>query len=222
MVRSTRRLILGFACSVTVVAGGIAAAVAASGSDPNPLAGLDGGPTTPAQTAPSSLQTQAFAAFRREPTAADALPSGSVEDFADTYAVKEAGANLALARRAKTAAGAVWAVPGNGQVCLVTNADSVPDGAKTLDASADGCAPDGDAAAGRLVLSTTYNGRTPAHEFVAGLVPDDVDAVTVVLSDGLEQRVPVHDDVYTFASEGTAVRSVEFSTADGAAVVVHP
>jgi len=169
----------------------------------------------------STVQRRTFGIFRQASSASEPLPSGAAGQLANTLAVKNYGANVKLARNAGVQSGAAWVAPGNGHTCLIANTDRVPDGADTLPSGLASCAPDGQAANGDLIMS--FTAQKPHQQFVAGLLPDGIRAVSANLTDGSTITVPVTNNVYTVRPDGsTSVASVRFANADGTIVTVKP
>ena len=164
----------------------------------------------------------AFGILRRDRVAFDAVPpmTGRLV-LKSTFGVKIWGLNPDLARRAKTQVGAAWIAPGNGLTCFVIDPYGIPDGAAS--AASSSCGPDDILTSGKMVMSYHYLAKKPAHEFIAGLVPDGVEAVTAQLSDGTTQTLTVRDNVYTGEWDGVTAGPLTFTDpTSGDAVVVHP
>jgi len=171
-----------------LIAGATAAAIATRGRPtPGPVPPRPGAALT---LVPDGADRATFAILRRPTSSADEIPlrlplalSGS------------SGANLQAARRAAAPGpGEAWVVPGRGSVCLIAAWPAQHAGGSS-------CVPDAAAARGALYVSSG-SARTPGVDYLAGLVPDGVRAVTVLLPGGLGTRVGVHENVYVVAVPG--------------------
>lgn len=218
--RSKRTLTIAALAGTLIAAGAVGVAVGANDSEPQPEAAAVVYPNTKAAaSAPSKEQQAAFGVLRREEVGRDALPASMAKHLSNTYAVKVAGLNASLARRAAADAGAVWVIPGNGSTCMVVNGAPVPDGGTELSQASATCALDDRATAGQLVMSLQFSDEDPDREFVAGLVPDGVEQVTAELSDGTERTITVHDNIYTGEFNGSTAKTVSFAGRSGKTVL---
>lgn len=157
--------------------GGTAALATNESSSPLPA------PVEPTATVDAADQAT-FAVLRRTRTVADDVPREHIAVFEGP-----SGANLGLARRARGfGTGAAWVFPGRGSVYLMAQGGG-------------SCVPDAAAAGGELV-ETSGSRQFPGTEFLAGVVPDGVGQVSVHLSNGTEQMVTVHDNVYLDSTHG--------------------
>lgn len=148
------------------------AAIVGAQSDPQPQNLSDVAAAQPAATEIDQAAAADFVVFRRSQRVGEAL------DGTGPF-----GANLGLARRADTAAGPVWIVPGRGVICLRAE-DEVGSGWS--------CAAEAQAALGALMLSM----RTPGDDAdgrVFGLLPDAAATPTLASPDG-DAPVPVGAD----------------------------
>lgn len=130
----------------------------------------------------SCEQARSFAILRRPVVEGDRLPVSRWPTF-DEGGLGRRGLNPALARRATTALGDLWIVPGNGHIALY-------DGSAT-------CNPTDLAASRGMVM--WGSGRAHGHSSVRGLVPDGVGRVTLVTADHGVSTVQVHHNVYAAA-----------------------
>jgi len=187
------------AVAVLVVSAAAAAgvgALTAGSSPPAPPATRAIGATRPEVHAVSPAQSASFAILRRARRPGDsftALHAGA----------GPLGANPALARSVAMPAGALAprllsVVPANGNVCLrmlfgsavaywqCRTTQQAIGGALIV-----GLRPTGVLRAGRPVAPPRIS-----SQFIVGLVPDDVSAVTIRIARGLTRTVAVHDNVY--------------------------
>jgi hypothetical protein len=193
------------------VAGGVA--VADGSGDDGPSGPLP--QTVEVTGGASAQQLDAFSLMNRSITAADAVSDVTAAQVGDTLAVKAHGMNVALARRASTAVGAVWVTPGDGETCILVGDAASASGTTPPDAGVVGCLSDADAAAGKLVASLARIDRGSADGIVAGLVPDGVASVEFHFADGSTRVSDVHDNVYATKLDGPEVDSVSFSGSAG-------
>jgi hypothetical protein len=127
----------------------------------------------------SAEQATSFALLRRAQVASDRLPEGRSHAFEGGF-MGLRGLNPALARRASTALGDLWVVPGNGHIALY-------DGGAT-------CNPT--EAVGRHGMVMWGSSRPHEQIFVQGLVPDGVSCVTLTAADGVSTAATVTENVY--------------------------
>lgn len=148
-------------------------------------------------------QAHAIGELRRGRTTDDAIPSTWRQALADGDVANEHwGANPSLSRR--TAPG-VWIVPGDGHVCVVNATPG--DGALGF-----GCASSGDVERGLLAPSDVdANG----NGVLTGVLPDGIEAVTLVDRDGSTRSVGVARNTYR-AAIGPDLKEVRFTGPDGA------
>jgi hypothetical protein len=194
---------------VLVASAGIAAAVASltAGSSPSaPVAPRQSNPAarTEIQKVPAA-ESASFGILRRSRTAADSFKA--IEAGAGPL-----GANPALARSVVVPPGSlaprlVSVVPANGELCLrLLLADGI---AKWW------CRPTALAARGMLVVglrpySVGAAVPTPtSSQYVIGLVPDGVPAVTISTERGLPRTVGVHSNLY--ATQLFAPQAISFT-----------
>lgn len=179
------------------VAGMIATAVA--------TANRDGASPSTAPTAASAAGPDSFSVFRRPAGPADQMPPATRNALAAATAA--AGVNLDDARAvAASGTGAVWAIPGPQQACLAQ-----PD---PIDGFAVSCALIDQAAHGHLWTGLNgLPGQAAGDVQLAILVPDGVQTVTAVATDGTNHTTSVTDNV-AFADLSNA-QSVQFNDADG-------
>jgi hypothetical protein len=154
----------------------------------------------------------AFGVFRRPRTARDelggALQGPAVEEFyADQTRLVPPQRSKAATNESHVDDSSVWVAAGpQNRVCLLT-----------MSVGSDGpgsqCLSVADTNAGRQVVLTEYAADDTA---IAGVVPDGVTSVLLVLKDGSVVDVPVVDNVYRGRFAGS-VRTVTFSSAAGAA-----
>jgi len=112
------------------------------------------------------------------------------------------GANPALARGVNTPAGAVYVVPGSEGLCHV--APGVVN-----------CGPVSELDAVSHMTTINFLGTDqPGTARVTGVVPDTVSGVTVVMTDGSEQHVPVVLNTFG-AIVPNAMREIDYATASG-------
>jgi hypothetical protein len=198
------------AVAVLVASAGIAAAVATltSGSSSSaPVAPRTSAPAarTEIQTVPAA-ESASFGILRRTRTATDSFKE--IQAGAGPF-----GANPALARsvgvpRGSLAPRLVSVVPANGELCLrVLLAEGI---ARWW------CQPTALAARGRLIVGLRPSGRVGApaptptsSQFVIGLVPDGVPAVTISTQRGLTRTVAVHSNLY--ATQIFAPKTISFT-----------
>lgn len=130
----------------------------------------------------SADQARSFAILRRPQVEGDCLPASQWPTF-DQGGLGRRGLNPALARRATTALGDLWIVPGNGHIALY-------DGSATCNST--------ELAASRGMVMWG-SGRSHGHSVVQGLVPDGVSRVTLITANRAASSVPVNDNVYAAA-----------------------
>ena len=148
------------------------AAIVGAQGDPQPQNLSDVAAEQPAATGIDQAATADFAVFRRSQRVGEAL------DGTGPF-----GANLALARRADTAAGTLWIVPGRGVVCLRAEDEA---------GSGWSCAAEAQAASGALMLAMRAPGDASGGR-VFGLLPDGAAKPTLATADG-DVPVPVGAD----------------------------
>ncbi len=197
--RQRRRRIVIVALAATLGATG--AALAASGvlsNGPVSIAQYRAGEQAALADAVPPAQAAAFAILRRPATAADALPASMLPPpFVHMY-----GANRALARRVQALPQGVeaWLVPGNGSLCLVTNAGA-------------SCGPDAPLIKYGLAIES---GSGSGRQSVTGIVPDAVRSVTITLANGTQQQATVLDNGYAAtAHESSSIAHFALNTPAG-------
>jgi hypothetical protein len=134
----------------------------------------------------SSEQAGSFALLRRPQQASDRLPEDR-RTAVESGRIGRLGLSPALTRRVTTPAGDVWVIPGNGCIGL-----AVPGGMT--------CNPTEHAAARGIV--TWGSTRTADQTMVHGLLPDEVDEITLITADGTSTTVPVNENVYGAILDG--------------------
>lgn len=87
-------------------------------------------------------------------------------------------------------------VPGRGNICIITSS------ATDKEQGGAGCTENAAAIAGKLWLHGSTR-SAPGVELVAGLVPDDVHNVTLHLTNGETQAIPVHENMYLIEVHGS-------------------
>jgi hypothetical protein len=165
--------------AVLAVGGGAAGAAialtAASGR------GEDVAASTPVQQIDQKLVSE-LGVLRRPRTSGDAMTGGNGQALAQLGG--RAGVNLALSRKVRVGGTDVYVVPANGQVCVAS-----PGAGSCADAST------------VAALDAVHYGRVPLEDppdmirFV-GLVPDDVTAVKLALSDGSTADASLEENVF--------------------------
>jgi hypothetical protein len=160
--------------------------------------------TTVAPTVASS-----FSVLTGSVTAADALPASFIATHQNSPLVGELGVNLNLAHLARgVTVGAAWVVPGVTGVCLVVSRYG------NGEITGTGCSGDASVIAGEM----RFTSGTPdgvGGEFIAGLVPDGVDNVSLKFADGSSRTLAVHDNVYTTDVTKGSPSAVSFSGPGG-------
>jgi hypothetical protein len=134
----------------------------------------------PRLVAISGRQAESLTIMRRAQRESDRLTQSRWQAL-DQGAPGHLGLNPALARRAATPAGDMWVVPGNGYLCLALV------GCLT-------CTPTESVA--RRGMITWTSRRAIGQGIVRGLVPDGVEAITLVTTDDISTLVPVRENVY--------------------------
>jgi hypothetical protein len=130
-------------------------------------------------------QSAGFGILRRPQVDSDRIPEERRDEYANGM-IGRLGLNPALARGARTDAGDVWVVPGNGFICLAVGGM---------------CCNTSEVARGQGLVTWTSAGsgdRTIVH----GLVPDGIEEVVLTATDGTTKTVPVNDNVYGAEMEG--------------------
>jgi hypothetical protein len=192
--RRSSRWALTAMLALAAVGGG--AAIATSGR-PTPGA-VPPGEEAPLATAPAPRELQAFSVLRRDHRESDQIPQSMPIALSGA-----SGANLGLARRAAgSGEDGVWVIPGKSSVCLLANWAAEHAGGAF-------CAPVAIALAGEL-FGAAASASAPGVDFIAGLVPDRVDAVVVRVHGGKPTTVLVREDVYRAKVAGL-VTSVTFT-----------
>lgn len=153
-----------------------------------------------------------FGVFRRPRASSDGLGRAQQgpaldEIYVDqTRAVKRGSAVPGVSKLADDSR--VWVAAGtDDRVCLLTMA-------ATSDGPASQCLTEDLIAAGKQLLTTEWSDTDVA---AAGMVPDGVSTVLLLLKDGRVLTLPVRDNVYR-ARLDSGVRSVTFTAADGSTV----
>jgi hypothetical protein len=168
----------------------------------------------PAASVPAAASSS-FSVLGSSVTASDALPSAYVASHQNSALVGELGANLKLAHLVPgVTPGAVWVVPTDSGVCLIVS--QYNNGQIT----GAGCMGEASAADGKLVFQAGST-QGSAGEFVAGLVPDGVDSVSLTLANGESKTLAVHDNVYATSVTASAPTAVHFAGAGGASNTVQ-
>jgi hypothetical protein len=176
---------------IVLLLAGAGGAAIAGGGRPNPEPAPPRAGAVLANGA-DARDLSAFAILRRPPAESDQIPAQSPVALSGA-----SGANLGLARRAQgLGEGRAWVVPGNGTVCLIAEWPQRHTGGAN-------CVPDAAALAGQLV-GASGTASAPGIEFIAGLVPDGVGAVTLHLRGRAVTSAPVHEGVYMIALAGSA------------------
>jgi hypothetical protein len=130
-------------------------------------------------------QANSFAILRRPQVDNDQIPEHAWPRF-EGGRIRELGVNPALARRVVTALGEAWVIPGNGYVAMDV-------GGMTANRT--------EHAARRGMI--TWTSRAPDHQnLVHGLVPDGVDEVTLLASNGATTAAVVTENVYGTVLDG--------------------
>jgi hypothetical protein len=178
------------AAIVLLLAGAGGASIAGSGKpNPEPAPPLAGSVLASGSDAHDLAQ---FAILRRGQTEADRIPPQSPVALSGA-----SGANLGLARRAQGfGEQRAWIVPGRGTLCLIAQWPARRAGGAN-------CVPNTAAAAGQLVVVSGTQ-SAPGFEFVAGLVPDGVNVVSIHLRGRGVTSAAVHEGVYMAAIAGSA------------------
>jgi hypothetical protein len=150
----------------------------------------------PAEALPKMMaihadQSSAFGILRRSQVDSDRIPEERREEYTNGM-IGRLGLNAALGRRARTDAGDVWVIPGNGFICLDV---------------------------GGMCCNTSEVARTQGlvtwtSARVHGLVPDGVEEVVLTATDGTTKTVRVNDNVYGTEMEG-AFTSLRFAGPNG-------
>jgi hypothetical protein len=209
--RSGRRLLVAIALlCVSGTVGGLALAGTFGGQRISPQQWVNGQRVRPA-VAITPAQSAKLGILRRPRVASDALLPWDA--FSATHTPMAAnGVNPSLSRRAEGfASGAAWVIPGNGTICLIAvnvqglamASEQLAPGSTTPSPvarihgadGATGCTTDSNAAKG-WSAGTGGTHESPGMTFTAGIVPDDVTAVTVSLAGGGPLSLPVHENVY--------------------------
>jgi hypothetical protein len=130
-------------------------------------------------------QSAWFGILRRRQVDSDRMPEERRDEYVSGM-IGRLGLNPALARGARTDAGEVWVVPGNGFICLDVGGM---------------CCNTSEVARGQGLVTWTSGGsgdRTIVH----GLVPDGIEEVVLTATDGTTKTVRVKDNVYGAEMEG--------------------
>jgi hypothetical protein len=186
--------------ALALLVAGAGAAIATLGRpSPGPVPPKPGAPLT---VNPEPAQLAAFAIVRRPQTAADEIPPEVPVALSGA-----SGANLGLARRAEGGGGGeAWVIPGKGSMCLLSSWPARGAGGAA-------CLPDAPAFTGELAVAAG-SARAPGTVFLAGLVPDGADQVTVHLAGGAAVTVAARENVYLAALTGSP-ESVTFQGPHG-------
>ncbi len=208
--RRSRRPLAVLVALVCVVGGGIALAESGgSGSPVSPDEWVAGKRAVP-ETRIAPVQLAHLSILRRARVPSDVVDARDVSVLSHSTFTGASGANFSLSRRARGfATGAAWVIPAAGGVCIIADQRLTPDGQPVLGSNgAAGCEPNDAITEGRL-LSSSGTAREPDVTFVAGLVPDGVQAITATLTDGTAQSIPVHDNIYMGVLHGSAQLSFD-------------
>jgi hypothetical protein len=130
-------------------------------------------------------QSSLFGILRRPQVDSDRIPEERRDEYTSGM-IGRLGLNAALARCARTAAGDVWVVPGNGFICLDVGGM---------------CCNTSEVARVQGMVTWT-SARSDDSTIVHGLVPDGVEEVVLTATDGTTKTVPVRDNVYGTEMEG--------------------
>jgi hypothetical protein len=133
----------------------------------------------------SAEQAAGFALLRRPRRDGDRLPEDRWETAQGR--IGRMGLNSTLARRVTMPAGDVWVIPGNGCIGLAVL------GGMT-------CNPTEHAAKRGIVTWTSRSGTDQG--IVHGLLPDEVDEITLITADGTSTTVSVNENVYGAILDG--------------------
>jgi hypothetical protein len=200
-----RRVLLGVSGLVvaTALAIGVALAVAADSNAP---------PQRP-QPAPvvqtvSPAITAELAILNRAATPADALPAGFEGNPYHWLQERRAGANGALARRARMSRlGVVFLIPSSQGVCMLNVA-----GTENI------CATPGEVALGEAEEAILCSPSLSSAEIeIGGILPDGTTTATVALSNGTTIPLAVEGNIYIadFPRSDPLPTKIEWISADG-------
>lgn len=190
MPRVTRRLALA---AITILAAASATAVYAStdgGSTTQPAPGPFGDTAKTQIKAVEPDLASSFAGFRRERSAADAIPDDVRALLGETELT---GKNPNLARAIKSNSGTAWMIPGDGTLCI-----ALPD---PYDIVVLGCTSTAHALGNGAVVTEV---DPLAKSALVGLTVPDGGHASLTYDDG--QTVPV-----ALSADGTALLSVSFA-----------
>lgn len=201
-----RRKVLAGVAVVTTAAASAAIATGAPSPDVNPTQPDVKAVTFPTVTeVPSELSSQ-FSVLRGAAKGGETFQTAA--DQSDRIVFGRVGANPNLARRVGDAARpATWLVPGDQQACIVAEGiDSrYPDARGTTCDTLAGIERTG------LYLLAGEKGNAD----VRGILPDNVDSITVQFVDGTTTKVPVINNGYTFTTRGNYATSLSWSNSLG-------
>ncbi len=142
-------------------------------------------------------QSSVFGILRRPQVDCDRIPEERREEDTNGM-VGRLGLNAALARRARTDAGDVWVIPGNGFICLDVGGM---------------CCNTSEVARAQGMVTWT-SARSDDSTIVHGVVPDGVEEVVLTATDGTTKTVAVKDNVYGTEMEGVFT-SLRFAGPNG-------
>jgi hypothetical protein len=190
-------------------AGGIAIADSLGGPALDDQQYFDEGRRAVPETAMTPDQTALLGILRRPVTPADAMPPAIAGVAHDNFPVGEYGASLGLARLAQESHGVgAWVIPANGGLVCLDAASVAASG--PFQAGGPACKPVSAMSHGAIYEALGSNASqgepTPTHPrptLLAGLVPDGVTSVTLNLSGGVTESIPVHNNVYMATLDAT-------------------
>jgi hypothetical protein len=201
---------LATASAAVVGLAGVGIAVAATVSGGVTPAQFNQGQRAQPATSVPAAAASSFSVLGSSVTSSDALPSAYVASHQNSALVGELGANLKLAHLVPGVTdGAVWVVPTDSGVCLIVS--QYNNGQIT----GAGCTTEKAAANGKIVFQAGGSTQSSAGEFIAGLVPNGVSSVSLVLANGETTSLPVHDNVYTAHVTSGTPSTVTFAAAGG-------
>jgi hypothetical protein len=204
-----RRSPFATAGCVAVGLAGVGIAVAATTTGGVTPAEYQHGARAQVLTTVTPTVLSSFSVLRGSVTAADALPASYIATHQNSPLVGEFGANLKLAHLARgVTEGTAWVVPTDSGVCLV--ASHYGNG----EIAGAACAANSAVIAGEM-LFTSGTPDGVGGEFIAGLVPDGVDNVSLQFADGSSETLAVHDNVYTTDVTKGSPSAVTFSGPGG-------
>jgi hypothetical protein len=204
-----RRSPFATAGCVAVGLAGVGIAVAATTTGGVTPAEYNHGARAQVVTTVAPTVSSSFSVLTGSVTAADALPASFVAMHQNSPLVGELGVNLKLAHLARGVTdGTAWVVPGDSGVCLVVSRYS------NGEITGTGCSADASVIAGQTLLTA----GTPSGvggEFIAGLVPDGVEHVSLHFVGRSSETLIVHDNVYTTDVTSGSPSTLTFSGPNG-------